>query len=242
MPKLMENLHYTKIIVKVSMLANIYMFRVITIFSISLLLVGCVAHYHREIFTRDSNGTKYSISVKKLNCVVRLHASQFNSKGTKSFGPYFFSFNGEAQNADYEKLYINSAKFTDSKNHQINLITPDSPVILNFSSERRTNGGSAVFYMSRDRKPLDFEFYEDQKLTLEIDFTVIDSSGHSFMHSEKLIFKALLIDKIGSHNPFFVYLEEDKVKGLKEVVRPNPHNFSRTTTPPSQQQWALLAA
>ena len=96
--------------------------------------------------------------------------------------------------------------------------------------------------MSRDRKPLDFEFYEDQKLTLEIDFTVIDSSGHSFMHSEKLIFKALLIDKIGSHNPFFVYLEEDKVKSLKEVVRPSFHDFSRTTTLPPRQQRALLAA
>ena len=100
----MENLHYTKIIVKVSMLANIYIFRIITIFSISLLLVGCVAHYHLEEFTRDSNDTKYSISVKKLNYVVELHASQFNSKRSKSFGPYFFSFNGEAKNANYENF------------------------------------------------------------------------------------------------------------------------------------------
>ena len=80
------------------------------------------------------------------------------------------------------------------------------------------------------------------KLTLEIDFTVIDSSNTSLMHSEKLFFKAKMIDKIGSYNPFFVYLEEDKVKSLKEVVRPSPYDFSQTTTPPPRQQKAPLAA
>ena len=153
-----------------------------------IFLVGCHVNYYHEKFTRIS-----TFETPNTEYFLRLDASEGNAARTKTYGPWLFSFKASTTDESYTNLVIESAIFTDSKNNQIVLIEPNTPVKINFSSERQPVGEFAGSYYSKDRRPLSFDFYETQELMLELSFFMINEK-HEKTHFTKLVkFKANLI-------------------------------------------------
>ena len=205
--------------------------KTILLLNFILMSCSCVTHYRQEILSNFDNGIESGNRIPNLDYRVELLPSQVNAQKTKISGPWYFSFIAYDTQNTYKQITIKSITYYESKDNKKSLITDDKPVELFFSQTDRPYSISSVFYHSRDQSFLDLKFHADLKVTLEINFILTDRSNTRLMHTEKFNFKAKIIDRIGSYNPFFVYLEEDRANGLKEVVTPSPYDF-RVKQPP----------
>lgn len=177
------------------------MLRSILLLFLSLILMGCTANYYHENFTTGIRGA--SFVTPYVDYYVNLSASNVKYNKTKSSGPWFFSFQAITTNQKYRKLIIESAVFTDLRGNKITLIDSlEDPVEMDFSDERRPRGDFAVNYDSKDRESLNFEFYPEQELILEVRFTIIDDSKNRSEHIKTVKFSTDLIEGRDTFNPF----------------------------------------
>jgi hypothetical protein len=155
-------------------------------------LVGCSVNHRHEQFTTGIIGP--ALAVHGVEIYLNLHPSVVNGFKTKGSGPWLFSFEASTRNKEYSKLVIESAVFTDLKNNQVTLIEPHALVEMTFSSEREPVGEFAVNYYSVDREPLQFDFFESQKLELQLRFFLINAKNEKEYFNKKVTFKAKLIE------------------------------------------------